>query len=205
MILSRSSLVVAAAMAIAAQGCATKKYVDTQAEETAAQVGERISGVEGELEETQERLDAHDTRIDEASGTAREALERALAAGQLAEGKFLFETVLSDDSIRFSVDQTELSPEAKAALEAFATQIKAGNDNVFVEIQGHTDATGGEAYNLGLGQARAEAVRRYLAQAQGFALHRMSVISYGESAPVTDNGSRQGRAQNRRVVLVVLQ
>jgi outer membrane protein OmpA-like peptidoglycan-associated protein len=55
-----------------------------------------------------------------------------------------------------------------------------------------------------LGEARAEATRRYLNASAGIALHRMSVISYGESAPMVDNGSRDGRQQNRRVALVVL-
>jgi outer membrane protein OmpA-like peptidoglycan-associated protein len=58
-------------------------------------------------------------------------------------------------------------------------------------------------YNLELGEARAEAVRRFLSK-QGIALNRMSTISYGEEDPVAKNTSRKGRAQNRRVVVVVL-
>lgn len=194
-----------AALALVASGCATKKYVGTRTQEVEAQVGERIGGVEDDLEAAQERLDQHDQQIAEASGTARDALERALAAGRLAEGKFLFETVLSDDRVRFPVDLAELSPEARAALDGFAEQIRADNENVYIEIQGHTDSTGPQEYNLRLGEARAQAVRRYLSQQHGFALHRMAVISYGEEAPVADNGTRDGRAANRRVALIVLQ
>jgi outer membrane protein OmpA-like peptidoglycan-associated protein len=51
---------------------------------------------------------------------------------------------------------------------------------------------------------RAEAVRMYLNREHGIPLHRINVISYGEAEPIADNGSRDGRAQNRRVVLVVL-
>ncbi len=127
-----------------------------------------------------------------------------MAAGKLAEGKFLYEVVLSDDKVRFAFDKADLSDEAKAALEEFGAGLKEQNANVFVEIQGHTDSTGSEEYNLRLGERRAESVRRYLSSQQGLALHRMSVISYGESAPVADNGTREGRAQNRRVSLVVL-
>ena len=54
---------------------------------------------------------------------------------------------------------------------------------VYIEIQGHTDAIGGEAYNEHLGLERAEAVRRYLSQQHKFPLHRINVTSYGESAP----------------------
>ena len=78
------------------------------------------------------------------------------------------------------------------------------NEEVFIEIQGHTDSIGSEKYNLRLGEARAESVRRYLNSQHGLPLHRLSVISYGESAPLTDNETREDRAQNRRVALVVL-
>jgi outer membrane protein OmpA-like peptidoglycan-associated protein len=193
-----------AALACISIGCATKKYVKTETGETERRVGERITGVEGQVEEAQERLDEHGRQIDEVSGTARDALERAMAAGKLAEGKFLYETVLSDDRVRFAVDEAELSPEAAAAIDAFAEEIKARNENVYVEVQGHTDSTGDETYNIRLGESRAEAVRRYLAGHHGFALHRISMISYGEAAPVADNGTKEGRASNRRVVLVVL-
>ncbi|HVR30200.1 MAG TPA: OmpA family protein, partial [Thermoanaerobaculia bacterium] len=64
--------------------------------------------------------------------------------------------------------------------------------------------SGPEDYNLMLGEQRAESVRRYLNMEHGIPLHRMSVISYGETAPVVDNDSREARAQNRRVALVVL-
>ncbi len=80
----------------------------------------------------------------------------------------------------------------------------ADNKPVYIEVQGHTDNVGSEKYNQELGQSRAEAVRRYLNQKDGFPLHRMNVISYGKAAPVASNKNRQGRAQNRRVVLVVL-
>ena len=85
----------------------------------------------------------------------------------------------------------------------FAEKLKGENKNVYLEIQGHTDASGGKEYNYKLGEERAEAVRRYLSK-QGIALNRMSTISYGEDEPVSKNTSRKGRAQNRRVVVVVL-
>ena len=97
-----------------------------------------------------------------------------------------------------------MSVEALAALDDFAERAKEANLDVFVEIQGHTDSTGSEEYNRKLGLERAEAVRRYLNHGHGFALHRLSVISYGESEPAVDNDTRENRSRNRRVVLVVL-
>lgn len=198
-------------LAAATTGCATKKYVQQETQAVQTRVEARVDEVEGQVEEAQTRLDQQEQEIDrvegtaqEASQTAQEALQRATEAGQLAEGKFLYETVLTDEKVKFAVDRSTLSPEAQAALDAFAEQIKSENRNVFIEIQGHTDATGSEAYNERLGLARAEAVQQYLNRQHRFPLHRMNVISYGESAPVADNSNRDGRAQNRRVSLVVL-
>ena len=206
----RSMLGIAAAtgLALLAAGCATKDYVKGEV----ATVNQRVDGVEGQVESAQTQLKDHEGKIQAnvqatqaASKTAQEALDRALAAGKLAEGKFLYETVLSDDKVKFGFNQAELSDEAKAALDAFATDLKSKNKSVYIEIQGHTDNIGADEYNFMLGEKRAEAVRRYLSLHGGLALNRLSDISYGETAPVADNKTREGRAQNRRVVLVVLQ
>jgi peptidoglycan-associated lipoprotein len=190
-----------AALLIGTTGCATKKYVRQEA----GAVNTRVDGVQGQVEEAQTRLNTHERQIGEVSTTAQEALKRAQEAGKLAEGKFLYETVLTDDKVKFGFDTSDLSPEAQSAIDEFAGQLKTENKNVYIEIQGHTDSVGSETYNEELGLLRAEAVRRYLNQKHGFPLHRINVISYGESAAVADNSSREGRSQNRRVALVVLQ
>jgi outer membrane protein OmpA-like peptidoglycan-associated protein len=206
--MTRTMIAVLAVAALVVSGCATKKYVQ---QETGA-VHTRVDDVETQVEQTQtdlrrtgERVGESERRIGEVSKTAQEALDRAQEAGKLAEGKLLYETVLTDEKVRFGFDKAELSEEARAALDQFATQLKGEyNRDVYVEIQGHTDATGSDQYNIELGLERAEAVRRYLNQQHGIPLHRISVISYGEAEPISDNTSRDGRAQNRRVVLVVL-
>lgn len=182
-------------------GCATKKYVK---QETGAVSG-RVDEVQGQVEQTQTRLNTHERQIGDVSKTAQEALQRAQDAGKLAEGKFLYETVFTDEKVKFGFDTSDLSPEGQAALDEFATTLKNENKNVYIEIQGHTDNVGSEDYNEELGLLRAEAVRRYLNQKHGFPLHRINVISYGETAAVADNTNRDGRSQNRRVAVVVLQ
>jgi peptidoglycan-associated lipoprotein len=142
--------------------------------------------------------------IEKVSGTAMDALERAKAAGKLAEGKLLYEVVLNSDKVQFPFEKDQLTDSSKEALDQFAQQLKTDNKNVYIEIQGHTDNSGDENYNVKLGEQRAEAVRRYLNMQHGIPLHRMSVISYGESAPLVANDSREHRAENRRVSLVVL-
>ena len=150
-----------------------------------------------------EQVEVVDSRVDRVEGTAGEALTRANAAHVLAEGKFLYEVVLSDDSVKFPVDENALSPEAEARLSELVQRLRAENRNVYLEIQGHTDSTGPAEYNQRLGEARAEAVRRFLSDG-GVALNRMATISYGEDAPVAPNDTEEGRAQNRRVDIIVL-
>ncbi len=191
--MNRSSLLIAGAIVLASLGgCATRKYVRENALRVDAHVdavGSRVGAVEG--------------RVVAVEGTAKEALDRANAAGKLAEGKFLYSEVLSDDSMKFPVDQATLSPEAEARLDAFVAKLKADNRNVYIEVQGHTDASGTKEHNYRLGEDRAEAVRRYLNQ-HGVALNRIGTISYGPDAPVAPNSTKEGRQANRRVVLIVL-
>jgi peptidoglycan-associated lipoprotein len=188
---------------LALGGCADKKYVNSEVSKSNAQTEKRINEVESQVEATQSKVKQHDAKLAELDNAARQALERAQAAGKLAEGKFIFSLVLSDDAVKFPVNKHELSPEAMQLLDTFAERLKKENKNVYLEIQGHTDATGAPAANYKLGEARAEAVRRYLNK-QGIALNRMSTISYGKDDPVDSNKTKQGRSKNRRVVVVVL-
>ena len=107
--------------------------------------------------------------------------------------------------MRFKVNSFEVTKDAKAALDEFAAKIKGLDKGVYLEIQGHTDDTGGADYNDQLGQQRAEAVRRYLAREHKLPLGRISTISYGDTQPVSTNKTAKGRSQNRRVVIVVLE
>jgi len=183
--------------------CASKTYVTEEVAKNSAVTEKRINDVESQVEATQTRVKQHDTKLTELDNATRQALERAQQAGKLAEGKFVYSLVLSDDAVKFPVNKHQLSPEAEEQLNAFAERLKGENKNVYLEIQGHTDATGPDDLNIRLGEARAEAVRRYLNK-QGVALNRMSTISYGKAEPVESNKTREGRSKNRRVVVIVL-
>lgn len=165
---------------------------------------ERITSLETELEMNETRMDKHEMMLKELSISTQEALSRAEEAGQLAKGKFLYEVVLSNDLCRFELNQVELSLDCRAALDEFIGNIKSENRNVYIEIQGHTDSSGDEFINFLVGQKRAESVYTYLGM-HGIPLNRMNVISYGETQPIADNGTTEGRSMNRRVVLVVLE
>jgi outer membrane protein OmpA-like peptidoglycan-associated protein len=107
--------------------------------------------------------------------------------------------------VRFPVNKAEVSDEAKALIDEAVGPLVQANRGVFFEIEGHTDNTGDAAYNLKLGEERAMAVRDYVAKKHGIALSRLNVISYGEEKPVAENKDKDGRAQNRRVVIRILE
>jgi outer membrane protein OmpA-like peptidoglycan-associated protein len=112
---------------------------------------------------------------------------------------------LSNDKVRFPVDKAEISDEAKAMIDEAVTPLVSANKGVYFEIEGHTDSTGEPGYNFKLGEERALAVRDYIAKTHSIALSRLNVISYGEEKPVVDNKTKDDRAQNRRVVIRILE
>ncbi len=205
-------LVAVVIVVLGGSGCATKTYVDEKVNQATTAQNAKIGEVQKQVEANQQEIanlkksDAEQNeKLAKLSETAREALDRATEAGKLAKGKFLWEVTLSDNAVKFGFNKSDLSAEAKAALDAFAQQVKAMNKNVFIEVQGHTDNIGSEKINLRLGQERADNVVRYLNMEQGIPLNRMSSVSYGEYKPLADNKTPAGRAENRRVTLVVLE
>lgn len=136
------------------------------------------------------------------SKTIQEAMARAEEAGKLTDGKFTYEVTFSDERVYFAFDRSGLSDRTKLALDVFAEGLKEKNNNVYLEIQGHTDSIGGEDYNLKLGRARSESVMHYLHTEHGFPPNRMKAVSYGEYRPVVDNNTSRNRAKNRRVKIV---
>lgn len=101
--------------------------------------------------------------------------------------------------VNFGFDSDAIRPEDEAILDAAIEALK-GNPDVRVEVAGHSDSTGPENYNLGLSERRAKRVRSYL-ESGGVTAQQLQAIGVGEESPVADNGSRDGRAQNRRVEL----
>ena len=207
-----------------APACATKKFVRT----SVGEVNDKVTSQGKTLEETQERVRVAEGRISEtdakavaanesaskANSAAAEAANRATEVGRTAEAratsiegemrKLIFETVLSEDRGEFKLGKAELPPDATGALDAMVGQLKGDKKAMWVEIEGHTDSTGDKLMNQRLGLARAEAVKRYLYEQHQIPLHKINVISYGEDKPVAPNRTRDGRAQNRRVVIKVL-
>jgi outer membrane protein OmpA-like peptidoglycan-associated protein len=190
--------------------CATKKFVRT----SVGEVNEKVETLTRTVEEGQERTRQNEARIGEVdnrvtqvSDESRAGIEKVNARTEeidRASKRLVYEVVLSEDQGNFKFAKTELPEEAVGEIDRLVQQLKADPQGAFIEIEGHTDSVGTEAVNKRIGLERAESVKRYLYENHQVPLHKMNVISYGEDKPVAPNDTREGRAQNRRVVIKVL-
>lgn len=105
------------------------------------------------------------------------------------------------DRLLFDVDSSELRPEMQANIARVARGLLSVGISA-ARVEGHTDATGASEYNQSLSLARAQAVAS-IAQGSGFDVARLAVRGWGETRPIADNGTDAGRAENRRVVIIV--
>ncbi len=108
------------------------------------------------------------------------------------------------EGVEFEFNSAKLKPESYPILDD-AAMILTKHPEIDVEIQGHTDNIGSDAYNKKLSQKRAEAVRDYLIDKHMIEPVRLIPIGYGESCPVADNATEQGRQKNRRVEFFILE
>src|SRR5829696_8900767 len=210
-------------LALAVSGttaCATKKFVRTNVGE----VNERVDTLARSVEENQERTKANESRIGEVDQrtaaadqkaaqagtraneafTAAEAVNTRAEAIEKASRRLIYEVVLSEDKGNFKFGKALMPDEAKGEIDTLVQQLKAEPKGAYIEIEGHTDSAGTPQGNYKLGLDRAENVKRYLYEQHQVPLHRINVISYGEDKPIAPNKTRDGRAQNRRVVIKIL-
>jgi len=224
----RKSLATAAiVLSVAVSACASKGFV----REEVGGVNTKVDTLSTTVEQTQERVGRNETRIGavdqkaeaagkaaadarSAAGEARSAADVAAANARAVGGrvdevvaasrKLVFEVTLSEDQGNFKFGGADLPDEAKARLDQMISELKTTPQNIYIEIEGHTDNIGSTTLNERLGLERADAVKRYLYEQHQVPLHKINVISYGEDKPVAPNNTRAGRAQNRRVVIKVL-
>lgn len=101
----------------------------------------------------------------------------------------------------FAFDSATLTPEGESILDQ-AVAVMEKHTQINVRIEGNTDSVGSDAYNMDLGQRRADSVESYLVS-KGVSASRLSTVSHGESKPAASNDTAEGRAENRRVELIV--
>jgi outer membrane protein OmpA-like peptidoglycan-associated protein len=220
-------LVPVALVAVGGTACASKKFVRT----SVGEVNDKVDSMGRSIEETQERTRKNEGRISDvdqkaqaasasaqmandaaaaAHSAANDANNKALDAGGKVEAidkanrRLVYEVVLSEDSGNFKFGKTALPEEAKIKIDEMVAQLKQDPKNIYIEIEGHTDNVGDKAINQKIGLERAAAVQRYLYEQYQVPLHKMNVISYGDEKPIAPNKTKEGRSQNRRVVIKVL-
>jgi len=153
----------------------------------------------------QQKIDLKNEIAAKERGIVQDAMTRAEETGKLKKAKLLYEVTISEESVPFAYNESELSDDATAALDTFADFLIKENKAFYIEIQGHTDDIGSEDYNLKLGQHRADSVMRYLHISHNIPLNHISTFSYGESKPAVINDGEANRSKNRRVVLMVME
>jgi outer membrane protein OmpA-like peptidoglycan-associated protein len=228
------AVAVAAFAVAGTSACATKGFVRTQVAQVSGKVDTLATSLEETQERTRQnetrivqvdekagaaqnsansansaagvadqKAGVADTKATAADQKATQAATRAAAVEQ-AQRKIVYEVVLNENQGNFKFGDTGLPDSAKARIDELVAQIKADPKGAYFEIEGHTDNVGDDMYNSKLGMDRAEVVKRYLYEQHQIPLHRMNVISFGEAKPVAPNNTRDGRSQNRRVVIRVL-
>lgn len=125
------------------------------------------------------------------------ASDRTLYDALVADGR------VATQGILFASGSTTIRPESTPTLGEIADALRQ-NPSMRLRIEGHTDAVGDAASNQRLSEQRAQAVVAHLTSREGIAANRLEAAGMGQTTPVADNGTAEGRAQNRRVELVVL-
>ena len=161
-----------------------------------------LASTKGELSTTQERLAAEKAARATAELAARDAMDRLRLAASLAIKEEPRGTViLLPGSVLFASNKSDLLPTAQSKLDAVAEALKNQEDRRMV-VEGHTDSQGSEASNMDLALRRAQSVRDYLV-AKGVGAEQISASGIGQGRPIADNKSPEGRANNRRVEIVI--
>jgi outer membrane protein OmpA-like peptidoglycan-associated protein len=214
-------------------GCATKKFVrqqiatlDTKVTAVDAKTkenAERIDAVDRRATQGITAAATADTKATQAGAAAAAAATSATNAQRTAdtanqgvqaagtritnvENRFnTIDTYTAGpvQSVTFKTNSTALSDADKSTLDGIAGQVSNLTSGYAIEIEGFTDGQGGESFNNGLSDRRADAVMRYLVS-KNVALHRITIVGLGKSNPVGDNKTKAGREQNRRVEVKVL-
>lgn len=194
------------------QGCvATRNWVSEQlsplgqrVSDTDARLGQttgRVEKVEGQVSSVEAKVNTLDGRVNQVDAKAEKALST------FANLRLQRKLVLSmKEGAQFGFNSAAFTEQTQKEIDGFLSDLKSDvkeNDSVVFLVAGHTDSSGPEEYNYDLGSKRAASVARYLIAKKGIDPTRVVTVSYGESVPVEDNKTRQGREKNRRVEILV--
>lgn len=195
-----------------AQGCvATRNWVAEQMAPLTGRVTEvegRVSNVEGQLSNVDGRVNEMGQKVSGLGGRLGETEAKAdRSLDSLASLRLERRLVLHlKEGANFAFNSTSLSEAAKREINGFLSDIQGDlreTDRTIFLVGGHSDGTGPAEYNYDLGRRRAEKVARYLIVNNGIDPTKVMTVSYGESAPIDENTTQEGRRKNRRVEILV--
>jgi outer membrane protein OmpA-like peptidoglycan-associated protein len=172
----------------------TRAELEAQQRKSGQMQAQKLETAESQLAQEAERRKA----AEEAARKASDELARLASVKQEERGL----VITLSGSVLFASDKSELLPAAQQRLSDVAKALNEGKPDAQIVVEGHTDAKGSPTNNLDLSARRAEAVRSYLVS-QGVDQKRIRSQGLGLSRPIADNKSAEGRANNRRVEIVV--
>lgn len=179
---------------------ASQKYTETQ--------GAMLKSATQTVEQSRDALRRNREQLASEHAARVEAEKRAAAAmASLQEIAKVKEesrgmVITLDGSVLFATGKTSLLPIAEEKLQKVAEVLQKQDDSKQITVEGHTDSVGSDEDNMRLSQARADSVRTYLVS-QGVPTSRIKAVGRGESMPIADNKTPEGRANNRRVEIIV--
>jgi outer membrane protein OmpA-like peptidoglycan-associated protein len=166
---------------------------------------ERISTLEAALGGASQEVMALNSLLAEQEfrRTQAEEVEKLFAEDEAEVLRSGNSVVIRLIGLRFPSGSSDLRPEHEALLAKVQKAMQIFSDATF-SVEGHTDSFGSDTTNFDLSQRRAEAVRSFLLQSTGLPAYRMTATGYGESRPIANNETSEGRARNRRIDFVMV-
>ncbi|MDB4939087.1 MAG: outer membrane protein [Labilithrix sp.] len=189
-----------AALAMKEKEAAEREAQNVQASQL-SDARSQLNTTKNNLEKTQDQLareKAAREAAEKAAALAMADLQRLASVKQESRGM----VITLSGGVLFASNESTLLPAAVIKLNEVADALIKGNPDANITVEGHTDSQGQRQYNMDLGQKRAEAVKAQLV-ARGVAADRITAVGVGPDRPIADNKSAEGRANNRRVEIIV--
>ena len=177
----------------------------TQLQATSAQLGRANMQValQGQaLQNQSQQLSAEQQRRMDAEKRAAQAAADLAAFASVKQDTVRGMVITLSGGVLFASNKADLLPAAQLKLNEVADALTKQDSESKIVVEGHTDSQGGATYNQDLSQRRAQTVRDYLVT-RGISADRVTAQGFGLSRPIADNNSAEGRADNRRVEIVV--
>jgi len=195
----------AEANGVSQQALSTKEQADQDAKRSTkgqlAAAGQMLASAGQRLASTQEQLETEKKMRTEADARAKDAMNKLAIAGSKVSEEPRGVVITMLGGVLFASGKDTLLPAAQDKLGQVADALKDQAEHKIV-VEGHTDSQGSDTYNQGLSERRAQAVTAFLVS-RGVPGAQIRAEGVGESRPVADNGNPEGRANNRRVEIVI--